>query len=413
MDLLILVYEPWLMISEIIERPLTMSRSFFSPSQTFSCGNSSLLTIVSLTLLFSFQFSCNEAHKFSLDASNPAGLFLQIAIPNIISGSTSGTGSGGTGSSSGFNATADIHSVNLRWTASTDGSKFKVYSSTTSTVTLIGSEITGSSTGISGNSYAHTGLAGGVSRYYLLEKIQTDGTKTYSDVVQAKPYYLPSDVSSLVLWLSADSGVTKDASNKITSWVDQANGSNFVNATANQEPFWVANYRNQRPFVQTSNPQARFFSGPGIGITGSSYTIIYVLEQAAVAGTSDGILHLSGGGNTLILKIQNGQFQVNTGSGDFKSNAYSTNVAHIATAQFSGTSTSLYLNGTLDKTTTNVYPATGSTSSYLGVFFGGAGFEGKIGEVLIYNQGLSTVDRVKAECYLSFKYNLSVPHVCN
>ncbi|TGK16844.1 hypothetical protein EHO62_14135 [Leptospira kmetyi] len=389
-----------------------MTRPCFLYDRILSCGNSHILTVAYWILLFSFQFSCMEAQKFSLDASNPAGLLLQIAVPNIISGNTTGTT--GAGSSSAFSATPDIHSVNLRWTASTDGSKFKLYSSTTSTVTVTGSpEITGSGTGITGNTYTHTGLSGGVARYYLLEKIQTDGTKTYSDIIQAKPYYLPSDVSSLVLWLSADSGITKDASNKITSWLDQANGSNFVNATANQEPFWVANYRNQRPFVQTSNPQARFFSGPGVGITGSSYTILYVLEQAAVAATSDGILHLSGGPNTLILKIQNGQFQVNTGSGDFKSNTYATNVAHIATAQFSSTSTSLYLNGTLDKTTTNVYPASGNTTSYLGVYFGGAGFEGKIAEVLIYNQGLSTADRIKAECYLSFKYNLSVPHVCN
>ncbi|TGL76380.1 hypothetical protein EHQ83_11925 [Leptospira yasudae] len=365
--------------------------------------------IFGIFLLLSFQFSCMEAKKFSLDASNPAGLFLQIAIPNVIAGANGNNASG-----SSFTATGDIHSVKLSWPAVTDGSKFKIYSSNSSSVTATGSpEITGSGTGIAANNFTHSGLTGGETRYYLLEKIQTDGTKSYSQIVQATTYYLPTDVSSLVLWLNAETGVAKDGANKITTWQDQVNANVFTRYYANQEPYWLPAYRNQRPFVQMSNGEGRFFSGSGVPITGSSYTMLFVIEQNATSVATEGIIHLSGGGVTLYLKFYNGQLLINSGGGDFQSNAYATNSAHILTMQFSGTGTSLYLNGSLQKNTTNVYNAVGNNLTYLGVYAGGSGFDGRLAETLIYNQGLSAADRVKAECYLAFKYNLTVPHTCN
>ncbi|WP_162274113.1 LamG domain-containing protein [Leptospira tipperaryensis] len=346
-----------------------------------------------------------EAKKFSFDSSNPAGLFLQIAVPNAISAASGSA-------SSTFQASADIHSVNLSWSSTATGPTYKIYSSTTSSVTVGSPEITGSASGITGSSFTHSGLGGGETHYYLLEVIQTDGTKSYSKITQATTYYLPSDVASLLIWLSADSGITKDTSNKITTWVDRVGGTPFNNTYVNQEPYWLPNYKNNRPFVKTSNPETRFFTGPALSIAGSSYTIIYVLDQVPGSVSSEGILHLSGP-NSLVLKFQSNQFSVFGAGVTFQSNAYATDVTHILTMQFSGSSTTMYRNGALEKTTSDVFPATGNTTTYLGVYFGGAGFEGRIGETLIYNQGLSTTDRIKTECYLSFKYNIAVPHVCN
>ncbi|TGM53025.1 LamG-like jellyroll fold domain-containing protein [Leptospira adleri] len=361
-----------------------------------------------LILLLSFPAACMEAKKFSLDASNPAGLLLQIAVPNAIAGAAAANSHTST-----FQATANIHSVNLSWSSTATGATYKIYSSTTSSVTVGSQEITGSSTGITGSSFAHSGLGGGETHYYLLEVIQSDGTKSYSKITQATTYYLPTDVSSLVLWLNAEAGIAKDTANKITTWQDQASSNVFTRYYANQEPYWLPNFRNQRPFVQMSNGEGRFFSGSGVPITGSSYTMLFVIEQNALSVATEGIIHLSGGGVTLYLKFYNGALEVNSGPSDFKSNAYSTNAAHVLTIQFSGTGTTFYLNGSLQKNTTNVYNAAGNNLTYLGVYAGGSGLDGRVSEGLIYNQGLSTADRIKTECYLSFKYAISVPHVCN
>jgi hypothetical protein len=350
-----------------------------------------------------------EAKKFSFDASNPAGLFLQVAVPNLIAGS--GGQVGNVNPNLAFSAAADIHSVKLTWSSNADGARYKIYSSSTSSVTTNSPEITGG--GSTGNTYSHSGLNGGETRYYLLEKIQNDGSKSYSETVQATTYYLPSDVSNLVLWLDGESGIAKDGSNKITTWTDQVNGNVFTRYYSNQEPYWLANYKNQRPFVQMSNAEGRFFSGSGVPITGSDYTILFVLEQNANSFASEGILHLSGPGITMILKFYNSQLNVNNGGGDFRSNTYATNSAHILSMQFSASGTSMYVNGALHKSTTNVYPAAGNNLSYLGVYAGGAGLDAKLAEALIYNQGVSLADRTKAECYLGFKYGIAVSHACN
>ncbi|MBM9502709.1 hypothetical protein JWG44_20870 [Leptospira sp. 201903071] len=355
------------------------------------------------------QFSCMEAEKFSFDSSNPAGLLLQVAVPNVLSGS--GGKVGNVNPDLTFSAAADIHSVKLSWAANTDGSRYKIYSSPTSSVTTNSPEITGG--GSTENSYSHSGLNGGETRYYLLEKIQNDGTKSYSEIVQTKTYYLPSDVSNLVLWLDAESGIAKDGANKIMTWTDQANGNVFTRYYANQEPYWLPNYKNQRPFVQMSNAEGRFFSGSGVPISGSEYTIFFVLEQNATSFASEGILHLSGPGVTLILKYYGSQLNVNSGGGDFRSDSYATNTAHILTMQFSASGTSMYVNGVLHKSTTNVYPVVGNNLSYLGVYAGGSGLDAKVAETLIYDQGVSLGDRTKAECYLGFKYGITVSHVCN
>ncbi|RHX92846.1 LamG-like jellyroll fold domain-containing protein [Leptospira stimsonii] len=358
-------------------------------------------------LLLFGQVACMDAKKISFDASNPAGLFLQIAVPNVISNSSANS------PTSTFQANADIHSVKLSWSSTATGALYKIYSSTTSSVNISSPEITGTSTGITGSSFTHSGLGGGETHYYLLEVIQADGTKSYSSMMQATTYYLPTDVSSLALWLNAEAGITKDTANKITTWQDQASSNVFTRYYANQEPYWLPNFRNQRPFVQMSNTEGRFFSSSGVPITGSSYTMLFVVEQNALSVATEGIIHLSGGGISLYLKFYNGALEVNSGPGDFKSNAYATNVAHVLTMQFSGTGTTFYLNGNLQKSTTNVYAAAGNNLTYLGVYGGGSGLDGRVAEGLVYNQGLSSADRIKTECYLGFKYGISVSHVCN
>lgn len=347
-----------------------------------------------------------QANKISLDSSNPLGFLLQIVVPTSRSGAAGQIGAG-----PDLQATSGIHLVRLSWPSTADGSNFRIYSSTSSDVNVTSPEIT--SGGTSASSFVHSGLNGGETRFYLLEKILPDGSTSYSSVTQATTYYLPSDVSNLIFWLGADFGVTKDASNFVTNWSDQIASLSYTNVHTGQEPIWIPNHRNQQSFIATSQSAGRFFQGPGIPISGSSYTILSVIEQVASSSSNQGILELTGGGNDLILKFQGGRLFVNNGGGDFQSNAYVTTNAHVMTAQFSASSTSLYINGVLNKTTANVYPIVGNGTGYIGVYFGGAGLDGNIGEILVYDQGLNVTDRRKAECYLGFKYGISVSHACN
>jgi hypothetical protein len=63
--------------------------------------------------------------------------------------------------------------------------------------------------------------------------------------------FSPSDISGMKLWLKADSGITKDGSNKVSAWTDQSGqGNNGSQGTALAQPTWNASAQNSLPTVR-------------------------------------------------------------------------------------------------------------------------------------------------------------------
>ncbi len=55
----------------------------------------------------------------------------------------------------------------------------------------------------------------------------------------------------LPLWLKADAGVTKNASNQVSQWDDQSgNGNHASQGTLSDQPVWVDNATNGRPVLR-------------------------------------------------------------------------------------------------------------------------------------------------------------------
>jgi hypothetical protein len=61
----------------------------------------------------------------------------------------------------------------------------------------------------------------------------------------------PAAIPNLFLWLDANAGITKDVGNKVSAWADQSGAlNNFAQATAANQPLWVAAQLNGLPIVR-------------------------------------------------------------------------------------------------------------------------------------------------------------------
>jgi glycosidase/fibronectin type 3 domain-containing protein len=83
----------------------------------------------------------------------------------------------------GLTATAGNAQVSLSWTASSGATSYNVYRGTTAG----GESGTPIATGVTGTSYANTGLTNGTTYYYKVAAVNSGGTSGYSNEASAKP----------------------------------------------------------------------------------------------------------------------------------------------------------------------------------------------------------------------------------
>jgi hypothetical protein len=86
-----------------------------------------------------------------------------------------------------------------------------------------------------------------------LRNIQPDSLRFAEDVIHDNLWdissgFRPIDVSGCILWLSADSGVTKDETDHVSLWKDQSNEGNDVFAVADL-PVWIDDQVNHHPVI--------------------------------------------------------------------------------------------------------------------------------------------------------------------
>lgn len=228
--------------------------------------------------------------------------------------------------------------------------------------------------------------------------------------------------SGLKIWLKGDVGITKDASNYISTWADQSgNGLNATQGTSGVKPLWVNSVVNGKPVVRFDGSNDYLSFGPLTvnGLTQMSM-ILVSSNRADQSGGTYGDFNVA-----LIFdetgnwgKVYLGPFQktVSTRYGTGQANNINiyTRPSTIGTG-FStsisiknGTNEYLYVNGTSVATYTGKLSAIANSSStgWLGRGGNNTYFNGDVAEVLIYDRALTDTERQSVQAYLSGKYGL-------
>jgi hypothetical protein len=231
------------------------------------------------------------------------------------------------------------------------------------------------------------------------------------------PWPAATVATGLRAWYRADLGVTKDASNKVSLWVDLSGQGSHVGQTARTDwqPTYVASAMNSKPAVQFGGALA---TSGSVDVLGGSndLTIIAVVEPGTQPVT---------GGPTIVYLGDDGNLASGLTSGWASNNQYYLHYRDTANAEFrtptinanagqiqvlavvkSGTTGTSYLDGvsqgtTAATTTLKQTPSPLAIGNWPSGYFD---FTGKIAEVLVYNRALAPAERQSIEAALAARY---------
>jgi hypothetical protein len=277
-------------------------------------------------------------------------------------------------------------------------------------------------------SYVDNNLSPGLQYFYRVSAVNLAGESTPSAEANATTFTDVSPVvfTGLMVWLRSDAGVFRDTSNRISTWIDQANvvrnGNDAKQTNIDAQPIWVDNVINSKAALQFDGVNDQLIAGSTVGA--NNFTI-FVIGQAttsheidpesasSIAGTS---------GQRYLLGPTN--WGADTGAGiSMGTNGISvyehgtdimaplavdiepiSNFA-VITLRYTSKQPQIYLNGLLRRTglissRVNTYAPTEVGSGTYGAF------SGNMAELLIYNTALSDGDRAGVEGYLGRKYGV-------
>lgn len=238
----------------------------------------------------------------------------------------------------------------------------------------------------------------------------------YSSFGGASGVDSPDDVSGLLVWFKADSGVFSDAGSTpatngdtVQQWNDQSgNAIHSSQATSGSRPTYRTNQINGLPAIDFATSKWMAFTEQSL----TDFSIFVVAKQGSVSTTKTII---GGTDNTTKINLRFESFAVRNSQHTIQSfeEAPTTDYVQICVnhSESAGGTTTLRV----DECQTGT-PDTGTATlgvSHLGARLNsGTATEflnGLIAEVIIYNTSLSATDRAAIEAYLRNKYALPNP----
>lgn len=249
----------------------------------------------------------------------------------------------------------------------------------------------------------------------------------YFTVVGKKVQAPANIVSGIKLWVKAEDGISMADSIRVSRWDDQSPAnSNLVQAVTANQPTTSGstNLMNFNPTVKFDGNDA--LSGKSLlgAVTSPGATFFTVSSQNAVVNTAifnevsavggSLNLHATWGDNNIYWDppVNNNRLNYNVGNITGQNilwSGYSNPVAAAANRQF------IYRNGqSLGTGGSGTTALTGNNSPfYLGGGSNAGGYNGRIGEVIIYTSPLAAADMQKIHSYLSVKWGLSLDQTTN
>jgi hypothetical protein len=265
--------------------------------------------------------------------------------------------------------------------------------------------------GVGGTAYFAGNVGIGITAPASLLHLQGNTNQTQlivqGAVLPATP--VPTDVAGLKAWHKADA-ITANDNDALSAWTDSSgNGNNLAQGTGINQPIYKTSIMNGKPVVRFDGSNDNLASTFGTGQS-SPYTV-FVVSQFSASGTSQKMIFdgVSDASAAIFRSVSNDAWYVNNGSQIGPATGAS-DVKHVYTAVFNGSSSSLSIDGGT--------PATGTlgTPSLAGITVGcrGNGTEcadADIPEVIVYSGALSASDIDTVETYLGDKYGITVANV--
>jgi alpha-tubulin suppressor-like RCC1 family protein len=255
-----------------------------------------------------------------------------------------------------------------------------------------------------------TDASGQATVYYLQPStgssgvIVQSGTGSVQQVTFAASF-LNIPVAGMKLWLRADAGVTKNASNQVSLWRDQSPvGNNAGQSIPSNSPLYVASGWSGRPVIR--------FNGSNSSMNGALAlsSQVSVFAVAAEGSLTDFKRLINNEGHFYLGAAPDGNFASFYGNGNWgttQSHPFALSPGQFAILEsINNGSDSSYVNGRLLETRAN--PMTAFTNGFeLGRHPSGIQYwDGDVVEVLVYDGALSSSDRQAVETYLNQKYNI-------
>jgi alpha-tubulin suppressor-like RCC1 family protein len=269
-------------------------------------------------------------------------------------------------------------------------------------------------TAASATVYNDSNLSPGTQYYYRIRASNFAGDSDYSNEVSistpATGATLP--MTGMKLWLRADFGVVKDASNLVSSLTDESGSGNTGTSSGSSQPLFVSAVMNGNPALHF-NGQSTVIGLPSF-LWGATAAEAFVILRA----TSE-----QPGGNRGLWSIgsdyrnaypqSDGQIVDDFGSANYYWSGTTVarlNEQHLYNVVSTSTEWTSRLNGRVQFTTASntvgfwPWPVIGSGGAVSG--YGSTNFDGDIAEVIIYDHALTPAERDSVNSYLFSKYGM-------
>jgi len=215
----------------------------------------------------------------------------------------------------------------------------------------------------------------------------------------------------LRLWLKADAGITKDANNNVSAWLDQsANNFQATQSNTGNEPLWDSAGAGSLPgiYFDGGNFNPHFFNLPDVISNAAAGELFLILKSEGNQSQHHDLMRFGNTDTTIYPFVgwpSDGEILDGFGSNSRKelgkpvSPITSYHLYDVSSAPSQWTAR---INGLVQYTTTNNVVAFTTTPVIGGTFYG---FQGHIAEVILYDHGLSDSERTSVQNYLASKYN--------
>jgi alpha-tubulin suppressor-like RCC1 family protein len=305
----------------------------------------------------------------------------------------------------GVTATAmSFARIDVVWTASTGASSYSIErkSGASGTYVPVGTAAS--------RSFSDTAVTAGVEYYYRVTATNVAGSSGYSAEASAGVDSLPAiPTSSVAFWLRAECGVTKDDSNRVTSWVDQS-GLNGAGTQSNAvvQPVFVGSALGGKPAVRFDGADD-LLNLPNFG-GGLTEGEVFVVAKATATQVDVATLWMIGddyiwgpntypGGDGTVCETFGTRNQKNTGVP-----TQPLTRAHVYNVSSKAGEFVTRFNGTEHFRTTSNTVFFPSSPRLGGGIYDRHRFGGDIAELIVFNHVLTATERSAVQGYLGSKY---------
>ncbi|MCV9385026.1 T9SS type A sorting domain-containing protein [Reichenbachiella ulvae] len=224
--------------------------------------------------------------------------------------------------------------------------------------------------------------------------------------------------TELVLWLKADAGTsTTIDGTELDTWTDQS--PTGTSATNNGTPEYRNNTTdnlNFNPVVDFINPDGDYFTTTATSLLGAGNAYTKIVVTIIDNTTINNNLISSGASGNHALFINNASGDAPTlfhGSPILSGSSITSGSPYIISGRFRGNTGGtldniLNLNGNQIASNTSTTSFTDGGAIQIGAFQNGNNMDGRIAEVVVYNNEISDSELAQVETYLAIKYGISL-----